>query len=236
MLAGREIHKILRAVLSICFLLCLCWPARAETITGRVVAVADGDTLTVLDGARAQHKVRLNGIDAPESGQSFGQASKRNLSALVFGKTVSIETKKTDRYGRAVGLVTYDGQDVNLAQLKAGLAWFYRQYANELDADRRAGYEQAEREAREARRGLWADPAPVAPWEFRHPETKAETKAGAPGAAEKSAAPIVGNRNSMIYHRPDCPDYSKVSERNRVPFKSEAEAQTAGYRKAKNCP
>ena len=227
---------MLRTVLLISFLLCICWPAHAETITGRVVAVADGDTLTVLDGTRLQHRVRLNGIDAPESGQPFGQASKRNLVNLVFGKTVSIETKKTDRYGRAVGLVTYDGQDVNLAQLKAGLAWFYRQYAGELDTDRRAAYERAEREAREARRGLWADPAPVAPWEYRHPETKAETKAGAPGAAGQSSAPIVGNRNSMIYHRPDCPDYSKVSERNRVPFKSESAAQAAGYRKARNCP
>lgn len=139
-------------------------------------------------------------------------------------------------YGRAVGLVTFDGQDVNLAHLKAGLAWFYRQYASELNANRRATYEQAERDAREARRGLWADPAPVAPWDHRHPEPKTETKANAPGATEKTSAPIVGNRSSMIYHRPDCPDYSKVSERNRTPFKSEAEAQAAGYRKARNCP
>lgn len=227
--------KMLRTVLSISFLLCLCWPAHAETITGRVVSIADGDTLTVLDPRNAQHKVRLAGIDAPESGQPFGQASKRNLSALAFGKQVSIETKKTDRYGRAIGLVTFDGQDVNLAQLKTGLAWFYRQYASELDTDRRTAYERAEREAREARRGLWAEPSPVAPWEYRHPEAKSETKAGAPGAAEKSAAPIIGNRNSMIYHRPDCPDYEKVSERNRVPFKTEGEAQAAGYRRARNC-
>jgi hypothetical protein len=89
-------------------------------------------------------------------------------------------------------------------------------------------YTKAEDEAQATKRGLWADPAPVAPWEYRHPDA-AETKA-------ETGGKIIGNRNSMIYHRADCPDYAKVGERNRVLFDSEQDAVKAGYRKARNCP
>jgi endonuclease YncB( thermonuclease family) len=94
----------------------------AETIVGHVVGVSDGDTITVLDAQRVQHKVRLAGIDAPEKAQPFGNRSKESLSELAFNKDVSVETEKLDRYGRSVGKVLVNGHDVNLVQVERGMA------------------------------------------------------------------------------------------------------------------
>jgi len=88
-----------------------------QAITGRVVGVSDGDTITVLDAGQRQHKIRLDGIDAPESSQDFGKRAKQSLSDLVFGKSVTVIGNKTDRYGRTVGKVLCDGRDVNLEQI-----------------------------------------------------------------------------------------------------------------------
>jgi endonuclease YncB( thermonuclease family) len=142
----------------------------AATIEGRVVGVSDGDTITVLDGTKTQHKIRLAGIDAPESKQAFGQASKKHLSDLVFGKQVTIDCGKTDRYKREVCVVLVDGQDANLAQVKAGMAWWYRQYQKEQTPRHRAEYEAAESAAKAGRVGLWGDAAALPPWEWRHPK------------------------------------------------------------------
>jgi len=90
--------------------------ARANELRGKVVSVSDGDTITVFDAKQEQHKVRLNGIDAPESSQDFGQVSKRNLSSLIFGKEVVVMWQKIDRYSRIVGNVSFDGKDINLEQ------------------------------------------------------------------------------------------------------------------------
>jgi endonuclease YncB( thermonuclease family) len=103
-------------------LLCLSAAAQPQTITGKVVAIADGDTLTVLDASNRQHKIRLDGIDAPESSQDFGSRAKQSLSDLVFGKTVNVISSKKDRYGRTLGKVTLEGSDINLAQIY-GVAW-----------------------------------------------------------------------------------------------------------------
>jgi endonuclease YncB( thermonuclease family) len=212
-------------------LLCLSAAAQPQTITGKVVAIADGDTLTVLDSSNKQYKIRLEGIDAPESNQDYGSRAKRSLSDLVFGKTVTVISRKKDKYGRMLGTVTLDGKDINQEQINRGMAWFYRAYQAELPANVAAVYGLAETRARQEKRGLWADAAPMPPWDFRRDKT-----AKAPGVKPPAATgPIIGNRNSKIYHFPNCPDYSKVSERNRVPFKTEAEAQAAGYRKARNC-
>jgi endonuclease YncB( thermonuclease family) len=152
-----------------------CIGAYASTIVGRVVGVADGDTVTVLDSERVQHKVRLAGIDAPERSQAFGNRSKESLSELVFSKTVTVETDKLDRYGRAVGKVLVGGRDVNLIQVERGFGWHYKAYESEQSENDRLLYDAAEREARAARRGLWQDLNPVAPWDFR----KARREAGA---------------------------------------------------------
>lgn len=145
-----------------------CLLAHSETITGTVVGVADGDTITLLDDAKRQHKIRLSGIDAPEKKQAFGQRSKESLSDLVFAKTVEVETDKVDRYGRRVGKIWVSGVDANLEQVKRGMAWHYKQYAREQSMNDQRDYAAAEKVAREARRGLWVDIAPVAPWDFRH--------------------------------------------------------------------
>lgn len=139
----------------------------AGELVGQVVGVTDGDTITVLDDQRTQHKIRLAGIDAPEKAQAFGQRSKEALSALVFGRRVTVETEKQDRYRRTVGKVVIDGRDANLAMVVVGMAWHYKKYAGEQSASDRLLYADAERDAREVRRGLWQDAAPTAPWDFR---------------------------------------------------------------------
>jgi endonuclease YncB( thermonuclease family) len=133
----------------------------SETLTGKVVAVHDGDTLTVLDAAKTQHKVRLHGIDAPESKQAFGNVARKALADLVFGKVVDVEVVEKDRYGRQVGKVHVGSGYVNAEMVRAGLAWRYTQY------DERNEFGGLEDDARKQRRGLWADAHPVAPWEWR---------------------------------------------------------------------
>lgn len=139
----------------------------AEVLTGQVVSIADGDTITILDSSRQQHKIRLAGIDAPEKKQAFGKRSRQSLATMIFSKTVSVEWNKRDRYGRTVGKIMINGVDANLAQVKAGMAWWYEKYRKEQSpADQRL-YAEAEQHAKTARVGLWRDPVPVAPWEWR---------------------------------------------------------------------
>lgn len=141
--------------------------ASAEIITGRVVGVTDGDTITVLDASDQQFRIRLSGIDAPEKGQPFGSRSKESLSEMVFDKQVVVESSKEDRYRRKVGKVQHNSTDVNLEQIKKGMAWHYIAYAKEqAPADRKA-YASAEAEAKTQSRGLWRDTTQTAPWEFR---------------------------------------------------------------------
>lgn len=142
--------------------------AQAATIEGRVVGVADGDTVTVLDDSNTQHKIRLSGIDAPEKKQPFGMRSKQSLSDLVFDKQVAVETDKRDKYGREVGKILLTGQDVNLEQVTRGFAWHYKAYEQEQSGNDRKLYDFAEKEAKASRRGLWADVDPMPPWDFRH--------------------------------------------------------------------
>ncbi len=156
----------------VCLLLALACTAHAETVTGRVVGIADGDTITVLDADKVQHKIRLSGIDAPEKKQPFCNRSKESLPDLAFDKTVNVETSKRDRYGRQIGKVLINGQDVNLMQVERGMAWFYRQYQRDQSPNDRRLYEAAEDAAKAEKRGLWRDADPVPPWEFRHNKSK----------------------------------------------------------------
>jgi endonuclease YncB( thermonuclease family) len=139
----------------------------SQVVSGRVVGVADGDTVTVLDGENTQHKIRLMGIDAPEKAMPFGQRSKQSLSGLIFGKEVQVEVRAKDRYKREVGRILLDGRDINLAQVQSGMAWVYRQYLKELTQDEAKAYVRAEEEAKGANRGLWSDAEPTPPWEWR---------------------------------------------------------------------
>lgn len=214
--------------------------AQTQVLRGRVVGVADGDTITVLDASRVQHHIRLNGIDAPETAQPFAARAKQHLSDLVFGKDVTVVWTKRDRYDRIVGTVLVGTTSANLAQLMAGFAWYYRDYAEDVAAENRPLYEAAEAEARAARLGLWSDAAPQAPWIVRGeraaaPLTPRPLVSQPPAPTPSTRGRIIGNRNSGIYHAPGCPNYNDVAERNRVYFNTEAEAQRAGFRKARNC-
>ena len=149
------------------FLLLAAPIAFADTLTGKVVKVTDGDSITVLDNTNIQHRIRLQGIDAPEKGQPYGNASRKHLASLVAGKTVTVKWDKRDRYGRIVRFVIVGGQDVNLAQVKAGMAWFYRYYQKELSRENRKLYAKAEDQVRSERLGLWRENNPNPPWEHR---------------------------------------------------------------------
>ncbi|MGZ8916550.1 MAG: thermonuclease family protein [Methylobacter sp.] len=141
---------------------CLSSAEAAEVIEGRVVGVHDGDTVTLLVGGNQQLKVRLAQIDAPESDQAFGQRSKQSLSDMVFNHTIRVLKETVDRYGRTVGTIFVDDLDANKEQIKRGMAWAYRQYLHDRSLL------QTEAEARQAKVGLWADPNPTPPWEYRH--------------------------------------------------------------------
>lgn len=163
----RLLSKMGAPLLLAAAMLVLSGHAMSNTLTGEVVALSDGDTVTVLDSAKTQNKVRLAGIDAPEKRQAFGERAKQNLAAMVFRKQVTVEWHKTDRYGRIVGKVLVERTDTGLAQLRAGMGWHYEQYAREQTPDDRAAYAAAEEVARESHVGLWSQREPVPPWDFR---------------------------------------------------------------------
>lgn len=159
-------HKYLK--LSLIFVLTFFFnQSYAEIISGRVVGVSDGDTITVIDSKNTQYKIRLAGIDAPEKNQAFGKVSKQSLSDLVFEKQVNVNWQKQDRYGRTVGKVIVNGLNANLEQLNRGMAWYYKKYQNELILEDRLDYLHAEESAEKSRVGLWLDKDPIAPWDFR---------------------------------------------------------------------
>lgn len=137
-------------------------------LDGRVVGVSDGDTLTLLDADKRQHKIRLSGIDAPESGQAFGSRSKQALSDCAFGKTAIVTGDNTDRYGRTVAKVSVAGVDCNRRQIELGMAWHYKKYAGEQPVAERTAYAAAEDAARGEKRGLWVDPHAMPPWDWRN--------------------------------------------------------------------
>ncbi len=152
--------------IALCFLVFLSIAASADTLTGKIVKVTDGDTITVLDNTNTHHRIRLQGIDAPERKQAFGNASRKHLASLVAGKKVIVRWDKRDRYSRIVGFVLVDGHDMNLVQVKAGMAWFYKYYQRELSPEDRRRYAKAEDQARTDRLGLWQDKNPMPPWEW----------------------------------------------------------------------
>jgi endonuclease YncB( thermonuclease family) len=148
----------------------------ADTLAGRVTAISDGATLTVVDRAKAQYRIRLAAVDAPEARQPFAKESRQHLSDLLLGKAVKVEWRQRDRFGRIVGKVLLQAPpcptcsktlDAGLAQLEAGLAWWYRQDRRGQSLSDQGYYEYAEFDAKARRIGLWRDAAPVPPWEWR---------------------------------------------------------------------
>jgi endonuclease YncB( thermonuclease family) len=145
-------------------------PSLSWAWSGEVVGITDGDTIIVLNSKTLKDvKIRLYGIDTPEKGQAFGKRAKQFTSKMVFGKVVEVEVMDTDRYGRTVALVAVNKQILNEELLKAGYAWVYYQYCHELICHAWADYQFA---AKLDKRGLWRDPDPIPPWEFRRKKRK----------------------------------------------------------------
>lgn len=150
--------------LTLCQLACL---VAFCQLKGKVVSITDGDTFTLLTSQKQQIKIRLYGIDCPENGQDFSAAAQDYLGDLVFGKEVEVEEKgKDQRYHRVVGVIRYRNINVNEALLKAGLAWYYKAYAND------PAWEKLEADARTTGKGLWSKKDPVAPWNWRKSSRK----------------------------------------------------------------
>lgn len=152
-------------------------PVLAESITGDIVGITDGDTVTILDASNHQHRIRVAGIDAPELRQAFGMRSKQNLAQIAYRQVAVAECPKRDRYGRLVCKVRVPEPgcqgcgttiDIGRKQLRDGMAWWYRAYSREQSVKDRIDYERDESEARMNKRGLWVDHSPVPPWELRN--------------------------------------------------------------------
>ena len=162
---------IFGALLSILFSILLVTPSveAAFPFAGKVVAVLDGDTIEVLHHGRAE-RIRLKGIDCPEKKQPFGQKAKQFTSTLAFGKTITVVPSDKGRYGRTIGDVFLpNGANLSYELVRAGLAWWYKQYSDDLVLG------ALELDAQLARRGLWIDPHPIPPWEYRHPKKNNRT-------------------------------------------------------------
>ena len=147
------------SLLWLCWLFVVCSVSFGADLSGEVVGVHDGDTITVLTNDKRSVKVRLYGIDAPESKQPYGSRAKQRLSELVFGKQVRVETHGTDRYRRTLGVVYLDDKDINAQMVSEGLAWAYVRYSSR--------YVPQQEEAKSARRNIWSQKNPTPPWEFR---------------------------------------------------------------------
>jgi len=155
------------SIIAVLSVLLLISASPTEFITAKVVKVSDGDTFTVLTEKKKQTRIRIYGIDAPETGQPYSEKSRLYLANMIAGRVVTIEVKSNDKYGRKVAKVkTETINDVGLEMLRAGYAWHYSHF------DNTKAYVQAEQEAREKRVGLWADKNPVNPYEYRNLKKK----------------------------------------------------------------
>lgn len=223
--------RVFGMILAVLFLLpVIAW---AETFEGRVVGIADGDTITVLTDEKRQVKVRLYGVDCPESKQAYGTRARQFTRDKVAGKRVEVEVRDVDRYGRTVGIVTAsDGSILNADLLDGGMAWLYSAYCK---APVCRAWKAKEVAARKVKAGLWADASPVPPWEYR--------KAARGGNRIKSAssfpkteavsAGYSGNTRSGVFHAAGCRYFD--CRRCTARFSSREAAIQAGYRPCGIC-
>lgn len=208
--------------------------AYGERVSGRVVGVTDGDTITLLLDGNHQERIRLYGIDCPEKNQPFGNKAKIFCSDFAFNKTAELERTGTDRYGRTIGWVFINQKCLNEELLKAGLAWHYKQYSSDKSLS------DIELFARTMRHGLWSESNPVPPWDFRH------NRASTSGAGIAFAGVLGGTKNNVTgglvykgnikshkFHRPECRYYD--CKNCTVEFSSRELAIKAGYIPCKIC-
>jgi len=192
-----------------------------SSIQGKVVGVADGDTIAVLQNSK-QYKIRLYGIDTPEKKQDFGQKAKRFTSDMVFRKDVKIISYGTGKYGRTIGLVYVGQKCLNEELIKKGFAWVYKQYCSESFCNE---WFQLEREARQNKLGLWIYDNPISPWDFRRGKSN-KSKDKIPGEYH-------GNVSSKVFHESDC-KYFNCKKCAKI-FQDRESAIKSGYKPCGIC-
>ncbi|NTU72794.1 thermonuclease family protein [Candidatus Roizmanbacteria bacterium] len=237
--SATAILKNICIILAILLLICSYSSSYASThLVGKVVGVSDGDTITVLQNNQ-QYKIRLYGIDCPESGQAFGNKAKELTSSLVFGKTVDVTVYDIDKYQRSVGVVRVDGLNVNEAILKNGFAWKYTKYCIESFCN---DWTTLEEQASRQGVGLWSDRDPMAPWDWRHsPQKEQQVESNAAGKLKQQATYkesvsgrlFHGNTNSHVYHNSGCQYYN--CKNCTSSFNSGDDARKLGYRACQKC-
>lgn len=201
--------------------------ANQAEIVGKVVRIADGDTITVLDDEKHQFRIRLNGIDAPESGQPMGAKSKQALSEKIFSKQVVVKTHGKDKYKRIIGDVFLDNRNINFEMVADGWAWHFKKYSTDEKLAK------AETAAREKKLGLWSYAESVPPWEWRDRGRGATPKPNKGGAAPQKADPpataeadrtVYITNTGKKYHADGC----KYLSKSQIPIKL-SEAKAKGY-------
>lgn len=175
-------------------------PQKPATAAGdKVIGIKDGDTVVLLRNGE-EVTVRLYGVDTPEKNQAYGQRAKQYTSELAFGKTVRLIINNKDRYGRTVGtIILPDGRSLNEELVRNGYAWHYKAYSKDQNLA------NAEVDARRFKRGLWQDPNPIAPWDFRKEQrssssTASTANAPIPAGATKRTVYLCNSQNSAVYH------------------------------------
>jgi micrococcal nuclease len=188
--------------------------------TARVIKIFDGDSFLVAQGS-LKVEVRLWGIDAPEKGQPYGDQARQLLSNLAYQKNVTLIIHTQDQYNRQVAeVILPDGRNLNEEILRAGLAWWYQHYAPDQKQ-----FQSLEAAARQQKLGLWADPKPTPPWDWR---SKNET-----ATADPSTGGFCASRSSQVYHPCSCETVTTIAPANLIRFKTEEEAQKSGRRHCK---
>lgn len=219
--------KILRHLLALLLVMQVMPVSSAEIITGRVVAVHDGDTVTLATGwVSNKTKIRLAQIDAPESAQAFGQESRRSLYDMVYGKNVNVSVETLDKDGRTVGTIFLSSFDVNREQIRRGMAWAYRQYLHDQSLL------QVEDQARRSRVGLWSDANPMPPWVFRHggsgyaenhpahPSAQAQTQRTGKNCGSKHTCQEMDSCQEANYYLTHCGLFRLDRDKDGVPCES----------------
>ena len=233
--------RTIRAMLIACLFIFYLIPITCFAWKGKVVGIADGDTITVFHYGHGE-KIRLFGVDCPEKRQPFGKRAKQFTSSLVYGKMVKVDPITKDRYGRTVALVYVNNVLLNEELVRSGFAWIYDRYCHRNFCAR---WRDLQERARALKLGLWADDHSIAPWKYRH--SRRHKNHGLTFSmygnshslihADKSSykKPIIyrGNINSKIFHRPGCRHYNCSA--CSIEFSSREEAIAAGYTPCRRC-
>ena len=194
--------------------------ASAFDFTGKVVSVADGDTITVLYGKK-EYKIRFQHIDCPESSQAFGTKAKQVLSNKVFGKTVTVRWTEKDRYERILGDIHIGQRWINAEMVNEGMAWHYKFFSKD------ATVAAAEVKARAAKLGIWSQPNPVPPWDFR--KGKGTANRGPPEKGTNTTK-VFTTTSGKKYHRDGCRSLAK----SRIAIYLQ-KAKASGFTPCKSC-